>query len=1015
MENYDDVDCACCSIGELEKDTGHTSSIGELENDNSIDIYEIGSELIGVINVPESSKIVIPAKNIIILDKSGSMGSAVGTILEKIMPQSGLAKDSKISLVTFSNISENVTVEGRDPTLKELSKLGIRASGTTNMIGIFPLLEEILKTVPKEQTVKIIIISDGDINDQLTVLPAAKACQDAVKKLNLSISVTMIRLFTSSSQPDTRALACIGCLHTAPTECKLHDIAIRDEQQLLNIVQEGLRPVSSLSTITSDSKCLRPFIFKELTDTLSLPSGPQIILLSTKPTLLTIDDKPIIQHFCGPLGSEKIIHSLLVEIENKLKLLMLNNFNIEETKKVFEWLSNLAKFIEANKVVIPACSQEKSLTPFKEKIKVLLRTFHKQERTLLISLLQLKNQDNVSSLNSANSAYFLRTTGSVQLAKRVFKTSPGSLDFNQASPGSLDFNQASSNDVNVLASQTIIERKTDETSFISLASTAEILKSAQDLVKIRSELTLEQILSIIGATGICVNIEKSDCIDPWNVEVNQIFLGLYANEPDLWGQESLAFPGTTENCNAIIPLRDLNPIAYDIYYKFAPNIASYQASMSIRGLIAPVPGDAIALAAAALYRMITQIGLSPRIPECDIKIVDALISQNGWKLDGYCKGIIKDLHLRPHEFEGRISTDNGITGILKPLITLLTTPGCADIRADSTKFQALLKVLLGFKAYVIIRNHFKRLNDAKELRSKEINKILDIPVDVKFEIGEPFTQDTHLDKSACVVDIPLAFQQAASLGFIDTSSIIGELPIISRFVESTSSASSSRFPLVEDLSSVADTEIYSTTMIIHGLQSTCEGDRIDTVTNTSKGPNLNDKSGCVDFLNRTKHDIISKLYNLQLQAKRNTEAAITLTRLIDHLIECPNIEEFIQLLQRIKNRFADGYEEFANRLSNSANHVPLRAEKLWVSILGLHPDSHQPVWAEGNVLRECGKYRDVFIASSSSELWDELEKFIQACVYKYRIEPPLNRHGYGNSNPSEWAQRGGKHEKGKKD
>ncbi|XP_037047523.1 uncharacterized protein LOC119082194 [Bradysia coprophila] len=179
------------------------------QKDNELHLYPINNnEYLGAIKVNVSNTRNTPSTTII-LDISGSMGSQVARFVRQIIPlvmsKLGYAECYHINLITFHDNAETFHL-----TSRELKASNLTNTGSTRFAPAITALRTILngfaKNYPNEP-MRVLTISDGDIHDHDEAAIETKKLVEFLAESGLTINSQALRLFTSSSQPDTKALS----------------------------------------------------------------------------------------------------------------------------------------------------------------------------------------------------------------------------------------------------------------------------------------------------------------------------------------------------------------------------------------------------------------------------------------------------------------------------------------------------------------------------------------------------------------------------------------------------------------------------------------------------------------------------------------------------------------------------------------------------------------------------------------------------------------------------------------
>ena len=187
-----------------------------------LEIYKCFDSYLGKIklseNKPEnkdsketSSSVSNTPKLVIILDISGSMGNQVERFVQKIIP--GVAKNlngSNISnTVTLITFESQGSVNVYESDFMDISQLkNIRCMGCTYMAqAVDKFYDMILNKKFENKIYRILTLSDGELHDQDLTMKSADKLKQLLLQEKIVVNSQALRLFTSSSQPDTRGLS----------------------------------------------------------------------------------------------------------------------------------------------------------------------------------------------------------------------------------------------------------------------------------------------------------------------------------------------------------------------------------------------------------------------------------------------------------------------------------------------------------------------------------------------------------------------------------------------------------------------------------------------------------------------------------------------------------------------------------------------------------------------------------------------------------------------------------------
>lgn len=165
-------------------------------------------------------------QTIIILDRSGSMEDTVERMITNILPlffsKLSYRQHNQIYLITFETSTElHVKVVADFPNLQ------ISFGGWTYMEPAIQKCKEIFEHLDCDKPVRILTISDGDIQDKLESMVAADSLKVFLDDKPFLINSKAVRLFTSRSQPNTTALCSLLLINNASPK-SLIDIAVTE-------------------------------------------------------------------------------------------------------------------------------------------------------------------------------------------------------------------------------------------------------------------------------------------------------------------------------------------------------------------------------------------------------------------------------------------------------------------------------------------------------------------------------------------------------------------------------------------------------------------------------------------------------------------------------------------------------------------------------------------------------------------------------------------------------------------
>ena len=337
------------------------------------------------VNIPNLD----PPEFIIIVDKSGSMGSSYKEIISRIIPQvlnSLRYENRKIHLITFASDIEYLYI-----SQFELKKLKPRSNGNTYMAKSYDFLEKILCNSKKKcNNFRILIISDGKLHDQEETKQKGLLLYEKYKNA-FKINSQCIRLYTNSKEADSEGMASFLKFNNV----KNCDFIIHSSDDLsnLSIKIENLFKDDGLNgnnlKIIGDNVNLKDFPYEETSSNIKpFKNGKYIIYGDkNKPLFIEFEKKKIplecekggeikannyqciaskkINNMIQRFLINRLLNSELCEKENELILNYFNNLckktiKEDENDKTLEYLQKKINNINSIKKINNLKEDEKS-------------------------------------------------------------------------------------------------------------------------------------------------------------------------------------------------------------------------------------------------------------------------------------------------------------------------------------------------------------------------------------------------------------------------------------------------------------------------------------------------------------------------------------------------------------------------------------------------------------------------------------------------------------------------------
>ncbi|ARF10430.1 hypothetical protein Hokovirus_1_309 [Hokovirus HKV1] len=539
----------------------------------------------------ENNNSVTTAELIIIIDSSGSMGNNTQYLCEKILPNMILKLGYNLINDKHHIIDFNNSTRYRIMTAAELIKNPIFSGGCTY---IAPTLKELEKIIQQDQNkvYRVLVISDGDVHDMDKIIESSNITSLTLK--SYCMDVHCVRYFTSSSHPDTRALATFLQLNTI-NKGNLIDINSKLPNDTIVDMLASLFQKINNNVLSSDKPIFKIYPWSEPTNTIHYQNQP--IYLTQEPTILFLNDKQIdfTINIKEDIDHNTIYKVMLDDINNYLNrakiLKLVNNPN---SLKELETMTNYFNRLEKSMV-----NDEDVNNSLECRARLIKNMIMRKKKSLLNEFNVIASDDRVSKLNSANMAEWLRTAtinkNSKAMARRAFesKTDGDALDFS----GILrDEVKKMKNNINELAN---IDSSDHLVSFYSQASTLDGILALCDMEDdLINELEATDIIQMINIVGLACNSNIGDYPDPMSYRLKNLFPGCYISISDLTfaitynikqgSDNNVYVPGhekTESNIiTNVIPLFNDERI-HNFLIKYAPNLLEYTASVGMRRMI----------------------------------------------------------------------------------------------------------------------------------------------------------------------------------------------------------------------------------------------------------------------------------------------------------------------------------------------------------------------------------------------------------------------------------------------
>eukprot|EP01134_Creolimax_fragrantissima_P002673 CFRG2673T1 len=962
----------------------------------------------------------------VILDRSGSMAqwvkhtrNAVNTALLEL----GFANDDRLSLITFDDVTERVMVDGQDPTVEDLvGRLSdLRSRGCTNMAGVALELENILSN-PSHQAHKVIVVSDGAVFDrEETVL----AVDNTIKKLhgssNVLVNTVLIRLMTSAyADPDTRALACFGSFCN-DGKAFVTDIAHMSNQSLEQAPALTIALIEGISSVSGNKQIeLRVAEGVSRLPTLEpethllLPCGRTThLFLSESTTSIQLGDESVPVTDMGTPSSDDTFRTLFDVIEQRLKMWSLMGSRDGDISGITKWFDGLQTFLDAIEEKTSGSNGGEIDLSLRARTKAMVAKMKKRQGSVIDRIRQLGNSDKVANLNSQQQADWLRgaqdTASSRQLAKRAHNTANGELDYD------IKAISAIRELANVVPEQDHADMGID-VSFFSQSTAMESLQTAHDLLDpcVTDDISIGDVLQCVGGVGIPFEAHVGNYVDPWSFRVIALYHGQSLAEADISlarnqagrSDNVLKCPGQPEsNITGVVACMSSGNDAYKHYTsKEVRSLFQMQASVQMRGMVACVPYDAVALNTAAAWNIIQTLGVNGKLSEVESRnlcnIIDTLRYLIGEvyqsrPFEELYESMCGEKDVRPW-----LSGDRDVSGVLRPIAVLLKYLPADEAKSSNDRSMNVpntLRALYYLEAYFTARKIFRNSENTRSARTLSLMKLLDVDLEAHatplMPLFESEPEEVH------------HYDQIS----LDSIGIPDWMPSLSEFIALESVLRGRN--KAADASAVygCPGNVLRAVATVQAIKFSNQSERIDAVECVSLIPDPTTETEGLEYIKSIIREFYAADYESRLVLKRKEEASLRLQKLVVDLVATSTYIKFEEMLvaSTIVNKHHEGFELLTNALlEDNTNDCSTRAAKLYLLTSGRNmKDPEVEVWDKGNFIR--GGWNNIkHVIEQSGDVGEKMINSLLILEKKYgrhQYREKENRHGHSNEFLSYWA------------
>lgn len=638
---------------------------------------------------------------IAVVDRSGSMGHTCSDIVNFVLPQVlsslGYPQDYVMDLITFDSIVETFRV-----AVKHLRCCNASCRGSTAFSGTLVKIHDLLMAEP-ERPFRIVVLSDGEVDDRNAVLYEAARLQSVIRSRPGPVYVNLQRVMTNTfGSPCTKSLACVGswatCGAVAVTDTKVQYVPQKEVVQILGTqIVEGLTAASHTWTVMSHGVAA----FQRLpTDTamdqVVLPPGVTYLILPPQVDIntlqLSVNGVPLRTITKSLLRDEAEMGDLLSYVETQMRMLAVSGACPEHLQGLLAWIRQVQTLITSR-------TDAPSAFDIKDRMQYMLSLLRSQERSTLARLAQLENLDQVARLNSQQQAEYLRTVPDTSAGRALARRS------NQRM-GDVDVEEVVQAEFKALTLEhflPVAKQKSEvdlPVSFYSTCHAQDTIEALKDVLSHMDDvekLSVHDLLQVVGCVGIAYRSDDFNPLpDPWRARVDQVHFDCLLSEADLLmafrqgSGTALCTPGTKQPITGVDPIRCLQPRQYDFLQRHFRQSMALQASISLRGVVALIPGDVLARKAAVTMKILET--LAEQAGMVCLTVLDVCIFTRQWCRTSFGGTIeVSGMGIEGFAFH---AIDLGQTNVFT-IGTRFATGGCRSLLVWRSRFIQFVEAFSG--------------------------------------------------------------------------------------------------------------------------------------------------------------------------------------------------------------------------------------------------------------------------------------------------------------------------------
>ena len=975
------------------------------------------------INIPEDvivkgGKTTLP-DIILIVDRSGSMGQHVARLVNTILPNMlmklGYSAKDVVTLITFDSSGEYIKT-----SIEGLPKCNVSARGSTFFSKGLEKLSEHVRQM-NENDVRILTISDGEMNDCSTAKLLATQLSEVIKR-NRRVNSQAVRYITSSyGQPDTSGLSSVMQFNNV-VKCNLLDLdATTYDFDKYGTILSELFVSDGLGyniTLKTGEEIIANDPWNKLQNEVRLQSGNNVIWFREMPKSIHIDgiNANVVSKVADNVDSNSLEEILTDRFDyylNKIRVLKVvaSQNSKEEIQQILAYFEKFQQYLDNMNM-----TTDESYTPdLNFRFKNLKKAIISRRKSFYFKLSELANDDLVSKLNASQQADYLRgvdvSSNAKGLARRAMKTGFDLEDIVKQEVTNMHAHLSEIKD---------IDDSNHKTSFYSTETTLGGIKTVCQLVDdgILAETNSSDIMQLINIVGVACKALIGDYPDAMTYRVHEMYYGCNISVSDITvaqtaGRGQKLSPagiptGEITNC---IPVFDDDRI-HQFMRKYAPTILNLVAGIGMRRVMAEVPSTHLYTVCAGLLKCIDDIGHNRS--ELIAKTTKELAHNYNIVVGKFFDHVIPAMKSSGNNMSYYIH-NNGMTNMLNIIYRFVNEDNLKDI-------SLILRAIYCYETYQFTKKVLNKQGDNKmEYISETLPKLLCLDYE-KYgtkvgDLFEPTPEQNHnltySINDEMYEDLTNVFKYADVLAMVvpvfeclkhdDYIKRLQDLPKLSPEL------------ICSQLGIDYDLKTFKFYSLIESLLYHSKQLRVDEENSKMKIPDIGYKQEAEKMINGVIKNEYNRYYTIAKRQKTGEELKQLIVKMVDHLMTC-DYEEYCNVLAsgftyknrefKIINFATQGVNDIKEALLDVNRIVEDRFKKIWVYMMGKGTNGNI-VWNNGHAIRitVIEPFEKVFSHFHKEELWNKLLPIYKKnSMHIYRGgKGYANRHGHSNDLPSYWA------------